>query len=178
MKFIYHFSLLAILSVCQLSAQDVAEKESKKDSSEKVVEKVAEKRPMLYPFDVTIGGQKAVMQKGNILFAVIEKPVKADALLEIEKAAPMLIVNAFAVKENGAVMEPGAQPAVYFVKEKNAVKLTETMDKKPLKPGRYLVNVVANGTTSRVVFEVEGAEGAKKNLKVPSVKQVYDFLTK
>ena len=40
---------------------------------------------MLYPFDVTVGGQKAVMQQGNILFAVIEKPVKADALLEIEK---------------------------------------------------------------------------------------------
>jgi len=167
MKNLLKLMLLSLLFISNLSAQDVAEKEAK-----------VEKRPMLYPFDVTIGGQKAVMMKGNILFAVIEKPVKPDALLEIKKAAPMLIINAFAVKENGAVMEPGAQPAVYFVKEKNMVKLTETMDEKPLKPGRYLINVVAHGTTSRVVFLVEGPDGAKKDLKVPSVKQVFDFMTK
>ncbi|MGJ8657872.1 MAG: hypothetical protein ACSHX6_15600 [Akkermansiaceae bacterium] len=160
MKLLSCLSLLSFLFVGILFAQDVVEK-----------------RPMLYPFDVTIGGQKAVMQDGNILFAVVENPVKPDAVLEIEKVAPMLIVNAFAVKENGAVMEPGEQPAVYFVKEMNSVKLSETMDKKPLAPGRYLVNVVAHGTTSRVVFLVEG-KGAKKDIKVPSVKQVFDFLTK
>ena len=135
-------------------------------------------RPMLYPFDVTIGGQKAEMHEGNILFAIIEKPVKPDALLQIEKKSPMLIVNAFAVKENGAVMEPGQQPAIYFVKDVNQVKLDATMDKKPLKPGRYLVNVVAHGTTSRVVFVVGDKNGEVGELKVPSAKQVFDFLTK
>ncbi len=135
-------------------------------------------RPMLYPFDVTIGGQKAEMQKGNILFAVIAKPVKPDALLQIEKKAPMLIVNAFAVKANGAVMEQGQQPAIYFANEQNQVKLNETMDKKPLKPGRYLVNVVAHGTTSRVVFVVGDEKGEVGELKIPSAKQVYEFLIK
>ncbi len=169
MKILFKLGLFSFLLISNLSAQETVEKAE--------VKKV-EKRPMLYPFDVTIGGQKAVMMKGNILFAVIEKPVKPDALLEIQKAAPMLIINAFSVKENGVVMEPGAQPAVYFVKEKNMGKLNETMDKKPLKPGRYLVNVVAHGATSRVLFLVEGKDGAKKDLKVPSVKQVFDFMTK
>jgi len=136
------------------------------------------KRPMLYPFDVTIGGQKAVMQEGNILFAVIDKPVKPDALLEIQKKAPMLIINAFKVKPNGAVMEQGEQPAIYFVKEMNQVKLNATMDKKPLQPGRYLINVVAHGTTSRVVFVVGDEKGEVDKLTIPTAKQVFDFLTK
>ena len=137
-------------------------------------EKVAE-RPALYPFDVTIGGQKAVMQKGNMLFAVIEKPVKADALLEIEKLAPMLIINAFKVKAGGKVMQPGEQPAIYFVKQKKSVKLNQTMDKKPLAPGRYLINVVAHGVTSRVVFMIAGDSD---KLEIPSVKDVFNFLMK
>ena len=166
MKKLAMFSMLALLSGVMVAADASA------------AEKVAVKRPILYPFDVTIGDQKAVMQKGNILFAVIEKPVKPDALLKIEKKAPMMIINAFAVKANGAVMEAGQQPAIYFVKENNQVALNATMDKKPLKPGRYLINVVAHGTTSRVVFVVGDANGEVDELKIPSAKQVFDFLTK
>ncbi len=134
-----------------------------------------EKRPLLYPFDVTIGGQKAAMQEGNILFAVIAKPVKADALLEIEKMAPMLIINAFSVNEKGEVMKAGQQPAIIFTQKTKSTKLSATMDKKPLKPGRYLANIVAHGGTSRVVFVVEDKSG---KLKIPSIKQVLDFLKK
>lgn len=132
-------------------------------------------RSITYPFDVTIGGQKAKVIDGNILFAVIENPVKADALLEIDKVAPMLIINAFACKENGAVMEAGAQPAVIFTQNTKSTKLTATMDKKPLAPGRYLANVVAHNTTSRVVFVVEDKSGTAK---IPSLKQLIDFLQK
>ncbi len=49
------------------------------------------------------------------------------------------------------------------------------MDKKPLKPGTYLMNVVAHGTTSRVVFTVEDKSG---KLKMPDFKKVFDFLSK
>ena len=133
------------------------------------------KRPVVYPFDVTIGGQKAVMQEGNILFAVIAKPVKADSLLEIEKEAPMLIINAFACKENGEVMAPGQQPAVIFTQKTKSTRLNATMDKQPLKPGRYLANIVAHGSTSRVVFVIEDPSG---KLKIPTLKQVVDFLKK
>ena len=134
------FIVLTSLLITAVSAQDTSE----------------EKRPMLYPFDVTIGGQKAVMQEGNILFAVIEKPVKADSLLEIEKKAPMLIINAFIINEKGEVMPPGQQPAVIFTRDTQTTKLDATMNKQALKPGRYLANIVAHGTTSRVVFVIEG----------------------
>lgn len=134
-----------------------------------------EKRPALYPFDVAINGQTAVIQQDNALFAVIENPVKADALLEIQEESPLLIINAFACQENGKVMAPGQQPAVIFVQNTKQVKLSATMDKKPLKPGRYLANVVAHGSTSRIVFVVEDKTG---KLKIPSLKQVMDFLKK
>ncbi|MBK1829874.1 hypothetical protein JIN77_04000 [Verrucomicrobiaceae bacterium R5-34] len=133
------------------------------------------KRPTLYPFDVTIGGQKAVMQEGNILFAVIENPVKPDALLEIEQQAPMLIINAFKVNEKGEVMQPGQQPAIIFARNTQSTKLDATMDKQQLQAGRYLANIVANGTTSRVVFVVEDKSG---KFKVPSLKSLVDYLKK
>ena len=115
------------------------------------------------------------MQEGNILFAVIAKPVKADALLKIEKEARMLIINAFSVNEKGEVMKAGQQPAVIFTQKTKSTKLDATMDKKPLKPGRYLANIVAHGGTSRVVFVVEDKSG---KLKIPSIKQVLEFLKK
>lgn len=133
------------------------------------------KRSVIYPFDVTIDGQKASIQKGNQLFAVIEKPVKADALLEIDKTAPMLIINAFLCKEDGAVMEAGAQPTVIFTRNTSSTKLNATMDNKPLAPGRYLANVVAHNNTSRIVFVVEDKSGS---VKIPSLKQLIDFLQK
>jgi len=136
---------------------------------------VEPKRPLFYPFDVTIGEQKAAMQEGNALFAVIEKPVKPDALLAIEKEAPMLIINAFSVNEKGEVMQPGQQPAIIFARTTKSVKLDATMNKQALKPGRYLANIVANGATSRVVFVVEDKSG---KLKIPTLKQVADFLKK
>lgn len=157
MKTLLLFSLLIISS---LHAQDAA---------------VEEKRPMLYPFDVTIGGQKAAMQEGNILFAVIKNPIKPDALLEIEKEAPMLIINAFTVNEKGEVMQPGQQPAIIFARTAKSTKLDATMDKKPLKPGRYLANIVAHNTTSRVVFVVEDKSG---KFKIPSLQSLVDYLKK
>ncbi len=113
----------------------------------------AEDRPLFLPFDITLGGEKAVMADGNDLFAQIDKPVTADAVLELEAEVPMLIVNAFPCKEDGTVLE-GQPAAVIFAKETRQVKLSDTMDKKKLEPGNYLANVVANGKTSRIVFQV------------------------
>lgn len=112
---------------------------------------------MFLPFDLTLGGEKAVMEKGNELFAQIDKPVKADAVLELEAEVPMLIINAFPCDEDGTVQE-GQPAAVIFARETKQVKLSDTMDKKKLKPGTYLANVVAEGKTSRIVFEVGEAK--------------------
>ncbi len=132
-----------------------------------------EERPMLYPFDVTLNGQKAEIGDWGDLFAVVKEPVKADAVLAIDKVAPMLIINAFPCKEDGSILMDGAPAAVIFAKETAEVKLDATMDKKNLAPGTYLMNVVANNRTSRVVFTVTDG---KKAVKLPDIGKLVDFL--
>ena len=130
-------------------------------------------RPLFYPFDVVVGGQAAVMNDGNDLFAVVEKPVKPDDAVELAEASPLFIINAFSCKEDGTVEE--AQPAgIIFAQNAKLVKLDATMDKKPLKPGTYLMNVVAHNKTSRVVFTVGGDGG----VKLPDLKKIFEFLKK
>ena len=126
----------------------------------------------IYPFKVSIGGQEAKMLGKGDLFAVVAKPVKSDALLKIEKKADMLILNAFKREEDGTVAN-GTTPHAMFARETDQVKLNATLDKKVLKPGRYLMNVVASGKTSRVVFTVADPEG---KVKLPSLKQIMDAL--
>lgn len=132
-----------------------------------------EERPMLYPFDVTLGGQKAVMGDWGDLFAVVKQPVKPDAVLKLEKEVPMLIVNAFPCKEDGTVLMVGAPAAIILGNETAEVKLDATMDKKKLEPGTYLMNVVADGKTSRVVFTITDG---KKEVKLPDFRKLADFL--
>ena len=151
--------------VATVWAQDEKKEEEPKKEEPKKVEHV------LYPFEVTWGGQKAVMQEGNMLFAVVAKPVKPDALLALEEKSAMLIVNAFPCKEDGTVLETQTA-AVIFTKDAKEVKMNATIDKKPLKPGTYLMNIVAHNKTSRVVFTV----GAPGKIKMPDISKILDFL--
>ena len=132
-----------------------------------------EERPMVYPFDVTLGGQKAEMGDWGDLFAVVKKPVKADATLALDKEVPMIIVNAFPCEEDGTILMNGAPAAIILGQKTAEVKLDATMDKKKLAAGTYLMNVVADGKTSRVVFTV--TDGAKK-IVLPDFKKLADFL--
>lgn len=132
-----------------------------------------EERPIIYPFDVTMGGQKAVVQKGNALFAVIEQPIEPDAVVALEKVSPLFVINAFLCQEDGTVLDTGAPAAIVFKQNVKEVKLSETMDKKPLRPGTYLMNLVAHGSTSRVVFTVSDG---KRKVKVPQLKKIADYL--
>ncbi len=153
-----------LMAMAALVATVWAQDEKKEEEPKKV-------EHVLYPFEVTLGGQKAVMQEGNILFAVVEKPVKPDALLALEEQSALLIVNAFPCKEGGTVLETQTA-AVIFTKDAKEVKMNATMDKKPLKPGTYLMNVVAHSKTSRVVFTV----GEPGKIKMPDISKIVDFL--
>ena len=128
--------------------------------------------PPLYPFDVTLGGQKAAVKNHEDIFAVVAEPVKGDATLSIAEKSPMLIVNAFPCKEDGTVMMD-RPAAVIFAQDTNEVKLDQTMDKQKLGPGTYLMNVVAHQKTSRVVFTVTYG---KTELKLPDLSKIVDFL--
>jgi hypothetical protein len=128
--------------------------------------------PTLYPFEVTLGGQKAVMKNPDGLFAVVPEPVEGNAKLGIAEKSPMLIVNAFPCNEDGTVLMD-RPAAVIFVSDANEVKLDETIDKQKLGPGTYLMNVVAHSKTSRVVFTVTDG---KTRLKLPDLSKIVEFL--
>ena len=53
--------------------------------------------------------------------------------------------------------------------------LFRSIDKKVLKPGTYLMNVVAHNATSRVVFTVSEKKG---DVKLPDFKKILQFLKK
>ena len=140
-----------------------------------VVARAEDKRPLLYPFDVKVGGQTAEMREGNMLFATIEKPVKPDAVVALDELSDLLVINAFACKEDGTVLNQGAPAAVVFKQKAKELKLSETIDKKKLKPGTYLMNVVAHSKTSRVLFTVSEKKG---DVKLPNIKKIVEFLKK
>lgn len=106
-----------------------------------------------------------------MLFATIGEPVKADAVLKLEKQVPLLIINAFPCQEDGTV-DRGAPAAVIFIKDTDQVKLDATLDGKKLAPGSYLANVVAESKTSRIVFTI--AEPGKKL----DFSKIFKFLSK
>lgn len=106
----------------------------------------------VYPFKVKLGGQTAVKKSGDAIFATVKNPIPADAEIEVE-AQGQVIVNAFQCDKNGNAVQ-GNPPAILMFQAPKS-SLAQTMDGSKLQPGRYLANVVAGGTTSRVVFDIE-----------------------
>lgn len=108
----------------------------------------------ILPFGVTIGGQKAEPKKGAT-YAVIPKPVPANAALVVDAEPGMVIINAFPADKDGTVAS-GAQPKIIIIQKGTETTLDSTMDKKALAPGTYLMNVVISSKgTSRVLLTIE-----------------------
>lgn len=107
----------------------------------------------IFAFAVKIGGQDA--KPTNEIFATIDKPVAADAEIEVEGSPAMLILNVVKSDKQGNV-DAGAAPVVIMAQNSNKVKLDATMDKSKLAPGTYIANIVqAEKGTSRVLFTVQ-----------------------
>jgi hypothetical protein len=129
------------------------EPEQPKDASVKK-ESVQSTESSILPFGVKVGGQKAIVS-GNKLFAKVAKPVSANAALVVDAEAEMVIINIFKSDKEGNAIK-GAQPAIIMIQGGNKTKLDSTMDKKPLEPGNYIMNVVISTKgTSRVMFTVK-----------------------
>ena len=114
--------------------------------------------PRHYPFKVSIGEQEATISDPADLFAVIAKPVKASDLIKIEEKAEVILANASPCQADGTVL--GGEAVVnLFVQNSDSLGLVATLKKEPLKPGTYLLNVVAHGKTARIVFSIVDPEG-------------------
>lgn len=116
----------------------------------------------ILPFGVKVGGQSAKAK--TAIFATIAKPVAPDAELEVDAKGPMIIVNVFPCDKKGTV-KSGAQPEIILLQNTNKINLSNTMSKKKLAPGEYIMNVVAEGKTSRVKFTVKTPGKEKKEEK-------------
>ncbi len=106
------------------------------------------------PFDVKMAGQNAEVKDKISVFAVIENPVTNDAELEVAGDHEIIFINVFPSDKNGAAIL-GTQPSVIVIQGSNTTKLDQTMDKKALSPGTYVMNIVASGQTARVLFQVK-----------------------
>ncbi|THB70604.1 MAG: hypothetical protein D6E12_02675 [Desulfovibrio sp.] len=104
------------------------------------------------PFGVSVGGQAAEVV--NEIYAEVPAPVSADAAIVCDVAEDMIIINVFPSDAQGNV-DSSAQPAIIMIQGGNTGALNQTMDGQALTPGIYLMNVVAGGATSRVLFTVE-----------------------
>lgn len=106
------------------------------------------------PFSVSIGGQAAQAKPDEPNFARIDKPVAANAALEVGAKASMIIVNVTTADEKGVPKE-GATPAVIIIQAGNKTTLDKTMDGKKLTPGNYLLAAVADENTASVFFKIQ-----------------------
>ena len=125
-----------------------------KSDTEKPQESTAKGEFTFLPFGVRVGGQQAVAENKDAAFARIEKPVSADAEVELATEKGMVIINAFPADDKGNPVE-GGQPSVIMTQDDSKLKLNNTMDNKPLAPGKYIMNIVAFGKTARVLFDVK-----------------------
>jgi len=121
----------------------------------------------IYPFDVTIAGEVAVLQGSGdaAIFARTRKVVKNDVEVKLDIEPTMIIVNVFPVDKNGTpTADAQEQVKIIMVTKGTAFKLADTKDKTmqpaSLEPGMYLMNIVAASKTARVAFEI-GAGKAK-----------------
>jgi hypothetical protein len=108
------------------------------------------------PFSVTIGGQAAAVKgdASKTAHATIEKPVVANASLEVGAKGDMTIINVVAANDQGTPND-GATPAIIVIQNSNKTTLDKTMDGKKLASGNYLLAAVAEGKTASVLFKVQ-----------------------
>ncbi|HAA02792.1 MAG TPA: hypothetical protein DCZ69_16050 [Syntrophobacteraceae bacterium] len=108
----------------------------------------------ILPFPVSLGGQKAVVEKPDAVFAKIAQPVAANAELAVETKENMIIVNIFDSDANGNAKQ-GVQPLVVIMQGTKKSPINKTMDGKSPAPGYHIMNIVAGGATARVFFSVK-----------------------
>jgi hypothetical protein len=107
------------------------------------------------PFPVYVDGEPARVTEQNASYAVIKDAVTPYVEVRAKAEADMLIINVFPCDSDGNV-PTGATPAIILGQGTTTVKLSDTMDKQPLTPGNYIMNIViAELGTARVKFEVE-----------------------
>ncbi|MBF0105192.1 MAG: hypothetical protein HQM16_07680 [Deltaproteobacteria bacterium] len=105
------------------------------------------------PFPVSVEGTPLTDGEGKT-YVTIASPVTSHATIEIGIEVPTIIVNVYP-SNSKAEVDNGAVPEIILVNGLNRFSLNQTMSQNTLKPGTYLMNIVAGEGTARVVFTVK-----------------------
>lgn len=107
----------------------------------------------LQPVTETHIGGMPLDTKSEILFK-LNTPVAKDALVQVPGKQENITVNIFPADENGNPLSSEA-PQIILAPNTDRFKLNQTMSKKDLTKGTYLMNIVYSGRTERVLFSVK-----------------------
>ena len=107
------------------------------------------------PFAVKLAGQAAAPK--NDICAAIANPVANNAEIVVSAAKnDMMIINVFHSDDNGNVSTASKAAAIILIKKgENKTTLDKTTEKHKLKAGTYMMNVMAERKTARVIFTVK-----------------------
>lgn len=102
--------------------------------------------------DIQISGMP--LDTKTMILSKLNTPIAPDALVQVPGKHEKIIVNIFPSDVMG-VVKSGLKPEVILVSDTDHFKLDQTMSKKKLTPGTYLMNIVFAGKTERVLFSVK-----------------------
>ena len=107
------------------------------------------------PFGVKVGNQKAVVK--NDICAEILKPVDNDAKIIVDTdKSDQTFINVFPCEEDGSVSSATkARSIIIIPKGKNRTHLNDSTEKITLPSGVYMMNIVSQGNTARVMFKID-----------------------
>lgn len=106
-----------------------------------------------YPFEVKVAG--LAPKETGLAFAIASEPVSNDAEVEaLTAVGDLMILNIFPCDDKGTI-GAGVKPEVIMANGSNKTRLNLTMSRNKLAPGTYLMNIMAGGNTSRVLFKIK-----------------------
>lgn len=90
----------------------------------------------------------------TMILSKLNTPVAPDALVQVPGKQESITVNVFPSDFSG-IVKSGIKPEVILVSGTDHFKLDQTMSKKDLTKGTYLMNIVYGGKTERVLFSIK-----------------------
>ena len=142
----------AVSAAADAVADETAKEEPKETTPQSTTPAAAQ---TALPFPVLVDGDPAKLPSPDAPFAVIKDKVTPYVQVVAKAEADMMIINVFPCDSDGNVAS-GATPAIIIGQGTTTVKLSDTMNKTPLEPGDYIMNIVIRELgTARVKFEIE-----------------------
>lgn len=109
-------------------------------------------KPLAPVKDIQISGMP--LDTKTMVLSKLNTPVAPDALVQVPGKQETITVNVFPADPQG-IVKSGIKPEIILVSGTDHFKLDQTMSKKELSKGMYLMNIVYGGKTERVLFSVK-----------------------